>query len=148
MKKILVVDDESTARLLLKKILTAAGYNVSLASNGIEAVKKINNSKYDAVITDLNMPEMSGVELTKKILENEPDMIVILITAFGSIRSAIDSIRSGAFEYLTKPVDKEELLLTLNRGFEKVSLIKENILLSRELDKIKESPISETDSEK
>ena len=148
MKKILVVDDEPTARTLLKRLLSNSGYNVTLASSGTEAIKKVNSTKFDAVLTDLNMPEMSGVELTEKILELEPDMIVILITAYGTIRSAIESIRAGAFEYLSKPINKDELLLILNRAFEKESLIKENILLSRELDKITDIKYIESESEK
>lgn len=148
MKKILVVDDESTARALLKKILSEVGFNVILASSGSEAIKKIELTKFDAVLTDLNMPEMSGVELTKKILELEPEMIVILLTGFGTIRSAIDSIKAGAYEYLTKPINKDELILVFNRAFEKDALINENILLTRELDKILEFNQIDSDSEK
>ncbi|MCX6164577.1 MAG: sigma-54 dependent transcriptional regulator [Ignavibacteriae bacterium] len=150
MKRVLIVDDESLSRTILKKIVSDAGYLVTLATNGEEALKKISASKYDIMLTDLNMPVMNGIELTEKVLLIEPDMIVVLITAYGSIRTAVEAIRLGAFDFLSKPVNKDELLLIINRGIEKVSLIKENILLSRELKKVKNIPyiVSENDKMK
>jgi DNA-binding NtrC family response regulator len=148
MKKVIIVDDESSSRAILKKIISDADYSVTLASSGEEALKKISASKYDIMLTDLNMPAMNGIELTEKALQLEPDMIVILITAYGSIRTAVEAIRLGAFDFLSKPVNKEELLLIINRGIEKVSLIKENILLNRELKKIKNIPYFISENEK
>jgi DNA-binding NtrC family response regulator len=137
MKRIIIVDDEASSRVILKKIISDAGYSVTLASSGEEAIKKISTSRFDIMLTDLNMPVMNGIELTEKVLQLEPDMIVILITAYGSIRTAVEAIRLGAFDFLSKPVNKEELLLIISRGIEKLSLVKENILLNRELRKIK-----------
>lgn len=148
MKRVLIVDDESLSRTILKKIVSEAGYSVVLASSGEEALRKINASKFDIMLTDLNMPQMNGIELTEKVLQLEPDMIVILITAYGSIRTAVEAIRLGAFDFLSKPVNKDELLLIINRGIEKVSLIKENILLSRELKKVKNVPYMVSENEK
>lgn len=137
MKRIIIVDDESSSRAILKKIISDAGYSVTLASGGEEALKKITASKFDVMLTDLNMPLMNGIELTEKVLKVEPDMIVILITAYGSIRTAVEAIRLGAFDFLSKPVNKDELLLIISRGLEKATLLKENLLLSRELKKAK-----------
>jgi len=150
MNRIIIVDDESSSRAILKKIISDAGYNVTLASNGEEALKKISSSKFDIMLTDLNMPLMNGIELTERVLRMEPDMIVILITAYGSIRTAVEAIRLGAYDFLSKPVNKDELLLIINRGLEKVNLIKENILLRRELKKAKKTAflISENDKMK
>lgn len=148
MKRVLIVDDESLSRTILKKIVSDAGYSVTLANNGEEALKKIGFSKFDIMLTDLNMPVMNGIELTEKVLLLEPDMIVILITAYGSIRTAVEAIRLGAFDFLSKPVNKDELLLIISRGIEKVSLIKENILLSRELKKVKNIPYIVSENEK
>jgi DNA-binding NtrC family response regulator len=150
MKRVLIVDDESLSRTILKRIVSEAGYIVTLATNGEEALKKIGASKFDIMLTDLNMPVMNGIELTEKVLRIEPDMIVVLITAYGSIRTAVEAIRLGAFDFLSKPVNKDELLLIIGRGIEKVSLIKENILLSRELKKVKNIPyiVSENDKMK
>jgi DNA-binding NtrC family response regulator len=148
MKRVIIVDDESSSRVILKKIISDAGYSVTLASSGEEALKKISASKFDIMLTDLNMPLMNGIELTERTLQLEPDMIVILITAYGSIRTAVDAIRLGAFDFLSKPVNKEELLLIMSRGIEKESLINENILLSRELKKIKNVPYFVSENEK
>ncbi len=148
MIRVLIVDDESLSRTILKKIVSEAGYSVSIASSGEEALKKINFSKYDVMLTDLNMPLMNGIELTEKVLQIEPDMIVILITAYGSIRTAVEAIRLGAYDFLSKPVNKDELLLVINRGIEKIKLVKENLLLSRELKKVKNVSYIVSENEK
>lgn len=150
MKKVLIVDDESLSRIILKKIVADEGYSVTLAVNGEDALKKISSSKFDIMLTDLNMPLMNGIELTEKALQIEPDMIIILITAYGSIRTAVEAIKLGAYDFLSKPVNKDELLLIINHGVEKLSLVKENILLNRELKKVKNVPyiVSENDKMK
>jgi len=136
MAKILVVDDEITSITILKKVLEDAGHRVTTVSDGNKALEKIKEFKYDILLTDFNMPGMNGVELTEQAVKIEPDMIVILITAFATIRSAVDAIRYGAFDYLTKPVNKEELLLSIERGMERVSLVHENLLLKHKLEKV------------
>lgn len=148
MIKVLIVDDESLSRTILKKIVSDAGYMVTVAGNGEEALKKLNASKFDIMLTDLNMPVMNGIELTQKALKIEPDMIVILITAYGSIRTAVEAIKLGAYDFLPKPVNKDELLLIINHAIEKVSLMKENILLNRELTKMKNVPYVVSENEK
>lgn len=136
MAKILVVDDEITSITILKKVLEDAGHRVTTVSDGTKAMEKIKEFKYDILLTDFNMPGMNGIELTEQAVKIEPDMIVILITAFATIRSAVDAIRYGAFDYLTKPVNKEELLLAIDRGMERVSLVHENLLLKHKLEKV------------
>lgn len=130
MARILVVDDEITSIAILRKVLEDAGHSVTTVNNGEKAIEKIKEFKYDILLTDFNMPGMNGIELTEEALKIEPDFIVILITAFATIRSAVDAIRLGAFDYLTKPVNKEELLLSVQRGLERIQLLHENILLS------------------
>lgn len=134
MARILVVDDEVTSIAILKKVLEDAGHTVSTVTDGEKAIEKIKEFKYDILLTDFNMPGMNGIELTEKALMIEPDFIVILITAFATIRSAVDAIRIGAFDYLTKPINKEELLLAVQRGIERIELLHENILLKQKLD--------------
>jgi DNA-binding NtrC family response regulator len=136
MAKILVVDDEITSITILKKVLEDAGHRVTTVSDGNKALEKIKEFKYDILLTDFNMPGMNGIELTEQAVKIEPDMIVILITAFATIRSAVDAIRIGAFDYLTKPVNKEELLLSIERGMERISLVHENLLLKHKLEKV------------
>ena len=139
MGRILVVDDEATTVAILKKVLEDVGHVVSTVTNGEMALERINEFKYDVLVTDFNMPGMNGIELTEKALIKEPDLIVILITAFATIRSAVDAIRIGAFDYLTKPINKEELLLTLQRGLERINLLRENILLKQKLESVEKT---------
>ncbi|MFA5011142.1 MAG: sigma-54 dependent transcriptional regulator [Ignavibacteria bacterium] len=139
MGRILVVDDEATTIAILKKVLEDVGHVVSTVNNGEMALERINEFKYDVMITDFNMPGMNGIELTEKALRIEQDLIVILITAFATIRSAVDAIRIGAFDYLTKPINKEELLLALQRGLERIHLLRENILLKQRLESVEHS---------
>ena len=136
MSKILVVDDEATSIVILKKVLEEARHNVTTVTNGASALEQIRRFKFDIVLTDFNMPEMNGIELTEASLKIEPDLIVILITAFATIRSAVNAIKLGAFDYLTKPIDKEELLLSISRGMERISLLHENLLLKHKLQKV------------
>ncbi|MCE1166115.1 MAG: sigma-54 dependent transcriptional regulator [Bacteroidetes bacterium] len=138
MARILVVDDELTSIAILRKVLEDAGHSVTTVNNGENAIEKIKEFKYDILLTDFNMPGMNGIELTEEALKIEPDFIVILITAFATIRSAVDAIRLGAFDYLTKPVNKEELLLSVQRGLERIQLLHENILLKQRLERVEQ----------
>ena len=139
MGRILVVDDEITTVAILKKLLEDSGHKVSTVTNGEMAIERINEFKYDILLTDFNMPGMNGIELTEQALKIEPDLIVILITAFATIRSAVDAIRIGAFDYLTKPINKEELMLAIQRGLERIHLLRENILLKQKLDAVEKT---------
>jgi DNA-binding NtrC family response regulator len=145
MANILVVDDELTSIAILKKVLVDAGHNVTTVSEPQSALEKTMQYKYDIMLTDFNMPNMNGIELTQEVLKIEPDLIVILITAFATIRSAVEAIRIGAFDYLTKPIDKEELILALNRGLERISLLKENLVLKHKLEKFDASEYGDED---
>lgn len=143
MARILVVDDEITSIAILRKVLEDAGHSVTTVNNGEKAIEKIKEFKYDILLTDFNMPGMNGIELTEEALKIEPDFIVILITAFATIRSAVDAIRLGAFDYLTKPVNKEELLLSVQRGLERIQLLHENILLKQRLERVEQEAEAE-----
>src|SRR4030042_1917835 len=108
--KVLVVDDEVQIREMLKRGLTQiAGHTVDVAPNGVEAIKKIESDIFDLVLTDVKMPEMDGVELLKTIKGTRPEVMVILMTAFGSIQTAVEAMKIGANDYITKPVDFNEL---------------------------------------
>jgi len=138
MANILVVDDEITSITIMRKVLEDAGHRVTTVSEGGKAIEIIKEYKFDILLTDFNMPGMNGIELTEQAIKIEPDFIVILITAFATIRSAVDAIKYGAFDYLTKPVNKEELLLAISRGMERVSLLHENILLRQKVDQLED----------
>jgi DNA-binding NtrC family response regulator len=134
MTKILAVDDELTSLAIVKQVLSSAGYHVTTALNGEEALQRCKEIKFDIVVTDFNMPGMNGMELTKEVLSVDPDTAVILVTAYSSIKTVVDAIKLGAFDYLTKPVDKDELILSVKRAEEKIKLVKENTLLKQQLE--------------
>jgi DNA-binding NtrC family response regulator len=138
MPVILVVDDEPLQRDILKTILEVEGYETHTASSGEEALSIIKKFHPDVVLTDLKMEGMDGIEFMESVPVEPFPPSVIIITAHGTISSAVDAVKKGAFDYLTKPLDKDTILFTVRRGLERVSLLKENIHLQRELfDKFK-----------
>ncbi len=134
--KILVVDDEAPVRDMIQKgLLQMGGYNVEVAQNGMEALEKVEKDIFDLVLTDLKMPEMDGLELLKTIKGTRPEITVILLTAFGSIETAVEAMKVGANDYITKPVDLNELLIHVSKAQKENLLIKENRLLRMEVRK-------------
>ncbi len=132
-KKILVVDDEQIIRESLSFVLTNEGYEVTEAENGKIAYDKLLKSTYDLVITDLEMPEMKGTDLLEKIRDLSVHTSAIVITAYGSLETAIAALRNGASDYILKPVEFDELLFKVNRLFEIKELLTENQILKKEL---------------
>jgi len=133
--KILVVDDESGPRELLEEALSMEGYQVKTAKSGEQACQLIDETSFDLVLTDLNMPGLSGIDLLNKIRQISPEIHVIIITGYASLRSAIDAIRGGAYDYLTKPFQVDELYVVVNNAVERINLIRENNSLLHQLKK-------------
>src|SRR3990170_4076076 len=133
MAVVLVVDDEPLQREILKTILDDEGYETYTASSGEEGLKIVNKLHPDVVLTDLKMEDMEGIEFIESIPREpfEPSMIVM--TAYGTISSAVEAMKKGAFDYLTKPLNKNTLLLTVKRAAERASLLKENLQLQKAL---------------
>lgn len=137
-KSILVVDDEKSQREILEMILSGEGYDVTTASSGEAAMKFVADRRFDLVLTDLKMTGMSGLDLLKELTNFDKSIIVILLTAHGSVDSAVDALRLGAFDYLQKPYDKEKLLETVSRALKKLSTLDAEIVsVSPEMDKVK-----------
>ena len=137
-KSILVVDDEKNQREILEEILSGEGYDVTTASSGEAAMKFVADRHFDLVLTDLKMTGMSGLELLKSLTDFDKSIIVILLTAHGTIDSAVDALRLGAFEYLQKPYDSEKLLETVSRALKKLTTLDAEIIsVSPEMDKVK-----------
>ncbi|HED10145.1 MAG TPA: sigma-54-dependent Fis family transcriptional regulator [Caldithrix abyssi] len=130
---ILIVDDEEAQRLALKSFLGRRAYKVFLAANGDEALKIVRNETIDIVMTDFRMPGMSGLELLRAIKDVQPGIDVILMTAYGSVDDAVDIMKAGAYDYLTKPVDLDELESLLKRVKGKRLLEEENRQLREQL---------------
>ncbi len=137
-KSILVVDDEKSQREILELILSGEGYDVTTASSGEAAMKFVADRHFDLVLTDLKMTGMSGLDLLKELTDFDKSIIVLLLTAHGSVDSAVDALRLGAFDYLQKPYDSEKLLETISRALNKLSKLDVEIVsTSPEMDKVK-----------
>lgn len=133
--KILVVDDEEIIRDSISYILESEGYEVDKAENGKIAYDKIKEKHFDLVITDIEMPVMKGTELLEKVKTLDQQTSVIIITAFGSLDTAITALRNGASDYILKPVEFDELLIKIKRLFEIKDLLVENKLLREEINR-------------
>ncbi len=132
--RILVVDDEEPQREILRTILSAEGYSVETSPGGAEAVRRCQEKPYDLVLTDLRMPGTDGMALVERLPRDNSATLVILMTAYGSLDSAEQALKRGAFDYLTKPLEREELLLTVRRAFERIQLSRENRSLRHQLE--------------
>ena len=133
MEKILVVDDEQGLREVLNIMLKRSGYAVTLASDGEEAISHLQREIFDLVITDLKMPKVGGLEVLKAVKASSPETVVLMITAFSSAESAVEAMKHGAYDYLTKPFQVDEVQLIIRNAMERRRLSTENMLLKREL---------------
>jgi DNA-binding NtrC family response regulator len=132
MAEILLVEDKESLRQMLRLTLENAGYTVDQACDGAEARRKLNDSRYRLVVTDLKMPRADGLEVLKAAKAADGDTAVILLTAYGTIDEAVQAMKEGAYEFLQKPVDSRHLLLLVERALEEGRLRAENILLRDE----------------
>ena len=132
---ILIVDDDTIIVDSLSEFLTLEGYTVDQATRFDEALTALGGKPYDIVITDVNMPGSDGFELLRVMRQRFPETVVIMITGYGTIDSAVEAIKMGAYDYLTKPIHDDEILLVVERALNQQSLIRENRTLRRQLDK-------------
>ena len=123
---ILVVDDEETVRNLIQRTLVEAGYNVVTAANGQEAMDKVSQLMPGAVLLDIKMPGMSGMEVLQQITTNWPETCVIMATAVADAQTAVEAMKLGAYDYITKPFNLDDMVLTVQRAIEKRDLRLEN----------------------
>ncbi len=130
---ILVVDDDPTTLDLIVEGLTEEGYDVAKAAHGREAAAKADRRSFDVVLTDLVMPEMSGLEVLAHFTEHHPETTVIVLTGYATIETAVEAMKRGAFDYLSKPAKLDEILMVLRRAQELKALRSENILLKSQL---------------
>lgn len=134
-EKILIVDDESIIRESLVFVLQKENYEVEEAENGAKAFDKIQSGSFDLVISDIEMPEIKGIELLKKIRQYSPQTFVMIITAYASIDTAISALRNGAHDYILKPLEFDDLILRVKRLFDYRRLLQENMYLRSELNR-------------
>ncbi len=133
MPKILVIDDEMIVCESCKRILEEEGYEVETALSGKEAFDKMKTSPFDIVITDLKMPGIGGMEVLKTFRKEYPDSIIIMITGFSTVETAVEAMKLGAFDYIPKPFTPDEVSIVVKKAIEKKSLMLENIYLRQEL---------------
>ena len=126
--KILVVDDEERQREIYRDILQGEGYKAETAAGGDSALKMLEHTRFDLVITDLNMAGMTGLQLLTEIVMNDPTVAVIMITGYPSIQSAVEATRKGVYQYLEKPVDRDTLLEVVDKVFERLATLKRTII--------------------
>ncbi len=136
--KILIIDDEKAICSTLKEILEYEKYEVEFANDGMEGVKKAQSEKYDLVLCDIKMPKMDGIEVLAKLQEINPEMPVVMISGHGTIETAVDAIRKGAYDYIAKPPDLNRLLVTVRNALDRASLITETKTLRRKIFKTRE----------
>lgn len=138
---VLIVDDETSIRKVLKDILDMEGYKVEEAKDGMEAVVALRRKKFDVIISDIKMPKMDGMELLERVVELSPDTPVIMISGHGNIDTAVDAVKKGAFDYISKPPDLNRLLITIRNALDKSSLMAETKVLKRKIQKTKTQEI-------
>jgi DNA-binding NtrC family response regulator len=135
MEKILVVDDDPEIRDGVADVLRQAGYDVDEAKDGKKAIKCIETGSYDLVLTDLNLPKVDGMKVLRHVLDESPDTICIILTGFGTIKGSVEAIKMGAFDYISKPVKSDEIVIVVEKALKYRHLERENILLKQQLRK-------------
>jgi DNA-binding NtrC family response regulator len=135
MKKlnILVVEDGRSQREMLRDFLRKEGHTVGEAENGDQAIRRVREGHYDLILLDYKMPMMNGMQVLQTVKGINPEIDVVIITAYGTIETAVDAMKAGALDYITKPVEFDELLLLVDRVSERRTLLKENEILREQL---------------
>jgi len=135
---ILIVEDEQDMLFGLQKILSNQGHRVEIASNGSAGLEKVQESSFDIVITDLKMPDVDGIELLRKVKELHSDTMVIVITGYGTVENAVEAMKLGAYDYITKPFDTEHLKIVVRKALKQISLTNENRYLKEQIKEAKD----------
>jgi DNA-binding NtrC family response regulator len=135
MERILVVDDDPEIRQSVADVLRQAGYDVEEAKDGKKAIKCIDAGSYDLVLTDLNLPKLDGMKVLRHVLDESPDTICVILTGFGTIKGSVEAIKMGAFDYISKPVKSDEIVIVVEKALKYRRLERENVLLKQQLRK-------------
>lgn len=138
MANILIIDDEKSIRKTLREILEYEGYGVDEAQDGKEGLKMIQDGDFDAVLCDIKMPKMDGMEVLEIATKSNPDIPIIMISGHGNLETAVDAVKNGAFDYVAKPPDLNRLLITIRNALDKSDLITETKVLKRKVTKTRE----------
>ena len=138
MFKVLIIDDERAIRNTLAEILQDEGYKVEVAENGEEGLEKFKKCPFDVVLCDIKMPKMDGIEFLEKSREINPDVPLIMISGHGTIETAVEAVKKGAYDFISKPPDLNRLLITIRNATDKTTLVSEAKVLKRKISKVQE----------
>ncbi len=138
MADLLIIDDEKAIRKTLTEILSFEGYKIDEAADGEEGLKKFKEKTYDVVLCDIKMPKLDGIEFLQKAGEINPDVPIIMISGHGNIETAVEAVKKGAYDYISKPPDLNRLLITIRNAMDKSSLVTETKVLKRRVSKVQE----------
>jgi DNA-binding NtrC family response regulator len=138
MSNILIIDDEKAIRKTLTEILSYEGYKIEEAGDGEEGLKKFREKTFDVVLCDIKMPKLDGLEFLDKARESNPDVPVIMISGHGTIETAVEAVKKGAYDYISKPPDLNRLLITIRNAMDKTNLVAEAKVLKRKVSKVEE----------
>jgi two-component system nitrogen regulation response regulator NtrX len=138
MSNILIIDDEKAIRKTLSEILSYEGYKIEEAGDGEEGLKRFKEKNYDVVLCDIKMPKLDGIEFLDKAREANPDVPVIMISGHGTIETAVEAVKKGAYDYISKPPDLNRLLITIRNAMDKTNLVAETKVLKRKVSKVEE----------
>ena len=138
MADILIIDDEKAIRKTLTEILSFEGYKLDEAADGEEGLKKFREKNYDVVLCDIKMPKIDGIEFLQKAGETNPDIPIIMISGHGNIETAVEAVKKGAYDFISKPPDLNRLLITIRNAMERSSLVTETKVLKRKVSRVQE----------
>jgi DNA-binding NtrC family response regulator len=138
MSNVLIIDDEKAIRKTLAEILSYEGYKIDEAENGEEGLKRFKEKTYDVVLCDIKMPKLDGIEFLDKAREHNPDVPVIMISGHGTIETAVEAVKKGAYDYISKPPDLNRLLITIRNATDKTNLVTETKVLRRKVGRVEE----------
>ena len=138
MTQILIIDDEKAIRKTLSEILSFEGYKIDEASDGEEGLAKFSKGTYDVVLCDIKMPRLDGIEFLEQAKAINPDTSIIMISGHGNIETAVEAVKKGAFDYISKPPDLNRLLITIRNATEKKELVTQTKVLKRKVSKVQE----------
>ena len=138
MAAILLIDDEKSIRNVLRDILLHEGYQVEEAADGEKGIQQLTEKTFDLVLCDIKMPKMDGLEVLQQIMQLHPDLPVIMISGHGTIETAVDAVKKGAFDFIAKPPDLNRLLITIRNALDKNALVKETRVLKKKVKNVQE----------
>lgn len=138
MADILIIDDEKAIRKTLTEILSFEGYKIDEAADGEEGLKKFKEKSYDLVLCDIKMPKLDGIEFLQKAADASPDIPIIMISGHGNIETAVEAVKKGAYDFISKPPDLNRLLITIRNAMERNSLVTETKVLKRKVSRVQE----------